>query len=113
MEINTESIVGYKNQLKLVGPGMKFEVNSDVNQGTKKVGATTVEGGPSKIKRDTTASAPVASALVASAFITIAPQKTVVNASDQQKTVVAHENNKIVLIADLVLGGYAFSRVVL
>lgn len=36
MVINRESTVGYNNQLKQVGAGMKLGINNDVNQSTKK-----------------------------------------------------------------------------
>ncbi len=36
MVINTESVVGYNNQLKQAVGGMKVGVNNDVNKSTKK-----------------------------------------------------------------------------
>ena len=41
MIINTESTVGYNNELKQVTPGMKLGVNNDVNPGKKKSGPQT------------------------------------------------------------------------
>ena len=35
MVINTESMVGYNNQLKQAGAGMKLGINNDVNKDTK------------------------------------------------------------------------------
>ena len=49
MIINTESTVGYNNQLKQAVPGMKLDVNNDVNPGTKKSAPKLMQGGPSKI----------------------------------------------------------------
>ena len=53
MVINTQSTIGYNNQLKQTMPGMKLGVNDEVNTSTKKVGITHMEGGPPKIKRPT------------------------------------------------------------
>ena len=36
MVINTGSVIGYNNQLKQATPGMKLEVNDEVNTSTKK-----------------------------------------------------------------------------
>ena len=49
MIINTESIVGYNNNLRRATDGMKLGVNNQVNQGTKKASLKLMEGGPSKI----------------------------------------------------------------
>ena len=46
--INTESTVGYNNQLKQAAPGMKLGVNNDVNPGTKKAALKLMEGGAIK-----------------------------------------------------------------
>ena len=51
MVINTQSTIGYNNQLKQAMPGMKLGVNDEVNKSTKKVGVTSMSGGPSKIKK--------------------------------------------------------------
>ena len=48
MLINTESAVGYNNQLKKAGAGMKLGINNEVNTSTKK-GPFTTAGGKSKI----------------------------------------------------------------
>ena len=48
MVINTESIVGYKNN-KQASWGMKLRINNDVNLGTKKAALQLMDGGPSKI----------------------------------------------------------------
>ena len=53
MIINTESTVGYNNQLKQATQGMKLGANDNVNTGTKKVGFTHMEGGPPKTNRPT------------------------------------------------------------
>ena len=49
MVINTDSTVGYNNQLKQVGAGMKLGMNNDVKTGTKKAALHLMAGGPSKI----------------------------------------------------------------
>ena len=43
MVINTESTIGYNNQLKQATPGMKLGVNNNINLGTKK-GFTAANG---------------------------------------------------------------------
>ena len=49
MIINTESIVGYNNNLTRVKDDMKLGVNNNVNQGTHKASVKHMAGGPSKI----------------------------------------------------------------
>ena len=49
MVINTESVVGYNNNLKQATQGMKLGVNNDVNLGTKKSSLRPMDGGPTKI----------------------------------------------------------------
>ena len=49
MVINTESTIGYNNQLKQATPGMKLGVNNDINLGTKKTSLQPMDGGPSKV----------------------------------------------------------------
>ena len=49
MIINTESIVGYNNNLRRATDNMKLGVNNQVNQGTKKASLKLMAGGPSKI----------------------------------------------------------------
>ena len=49
MVINTESTIGYNNQLKQATPDMKLSVNNDINLGTKKASLKLMDGGPSKI----------------------------------------------------------------
>ena len=49
MGINTESTVGYNNQLKQATHGMKLGVNGGVNTETKKVALLLMDGGPSKV----------------------------------------------------------------
>ena len=49
MIINTESIVGYNNNLRRATDDMKLGVNNQVNQGTKKASLKRMEGGPSKV----------------------------------------------------------------
>ena len=49
MIINTESIVGYNNNLRRATDGMKLGVNNHVNQGTKKASLKLMAGGPSKV----------------------------------------------------------------
>ena len=50
MIINTESVVGYNNNLQRATDDMKLGVNNHVNQGTKKTALKLMAGGPSKIK---------------------------------------------------------------
>lgn len=47
--INTESNVGYNNQLKQAMAGMKLGVNNQVNPDTIKAGLKLMAGGPYKI----------------------------------------------------------------
>ena len=49
MIINTESIVGYNNNLARVTDDIKLGVNNNVNQGTHKASLKHMAGGPSKI----------------------------------------------------------------
>ena len=51
MIINTESVVGYNNNLTRVTDDMKLGVNNNVNQGTHKVSLKHMAGGPIKINR--------------------------------------------------------------
>lgn len=51
MIINTESTVGYNNQLKQANSGMSIGINGEVNKTTKKVGVTPMSGEQSKAKR--------------------------------------------------------------
>ena len=51
MIINTESVIGYNNQLQQAAAGIKLGVNNGINLGTKKEGLVLMEGGPSKINR--------------------------------------------------------------
>ena len=50
MIINTESVVGYNNNLRRTTDDMKLGVNNQVNQGTKKASLKLMAGGPSKVK---------------------------------------------------------------
>ena len=49
MIINTESVVGYNNNLQRATGEMKMGVNNHVNQGTKKASLKLMAGGPSKV----------------------------------------------------------------
>ena len=49
MIINTESVVGYNNNLRRATDDMKLGVNNHVNQGTKKASLHLMAGGPSKV----------------------------------------------------------------
>ena len=49
MIINTESVVGYNNNLRRATDTMKLGVNNQVNQGTKKASLKLMAGGPSKV----------------------------------------------------------------
>ena len=49
MIINTESVVGYNNNLRRATDDMKLGVNNHVNQGTKKASLKLMDGGPSKV----------------------------------------------------------------
>ena len=53
MIINTESIVGYNNNLTRVTDDMKLGVNNNANQGTHKASIKHMAGGPSKINPQT------------------------------------------------------------
>ena len=53
MIINTESIVGYNNNLRRSTNDMKLGVNNQVNQDTKKASLKLMEGGPSKVNPQT------------------------------------------------------------
>ena len=53
MIINTESIVGYNNNLRRATDDMKLGVNNHVNQGTKKASLKLMTGGPSKVNPQT------------------------------------------------------------
>ena len=48
MIINTESVVGYNNNLRRATDDMKLGVNNHVNQGTKKASLKLMDGGPTK-----------------------------------------------------------------
>ena len=50
MIINTESVVGYNNNLTKATDDMKLGVNNQVNLGTKKASLKLMGGGPSKVK---------------------------------------------------------------
>ena len=50
MIINTESVVGYNNNLRRATDDMKLGVNNQVNLGTKKASLKLMAGGPSKVK---------------------------------------------------------------
>ena len=49
MIINTESIVGYNNNLRRATDDMKLGVNNQVNQDTKKASLKLMAGGPNKV----------------------------------------------------------------
>ena len=49
MIINTESVVGYNNNLRRATDDMKLGVNNQVNQDTKKAGLKLMDGGTSKV----------------------------------------------------------------
>ena len=49
MIINTESVVGYNNNLRRATDDMKLGVNNQVNQDTKKASLKLMAGGPSKV----------------------------------------------------------------
>ena len=51
--MNTQSTVGYNNNLKKATGNMKLGVNSDVNVYLKKVGVRKMDGGSSKTNRST------------------------------------------------------------
>ena len=53
MIINTESIVGYNNNLRRATDDMKLGVNNQVNQDTKKTSLKLMAGGPSKVNPQT------------------------------------------------------------
>jgi len=49
MIINTASVVGYNNKLKLAVSGTKLGVNNSLNTDTKKSALQLMDGGPSKV----------------------------------------------------------------
>ena len=53
LALNTQSTVGYNNNLKKATGNMKLGVNSDVNLDLEKVGVRMMDGGPSKNNRPT------------------------------------------------------------
>lgn len=85
---------------------MKLGVNNGVNPETTKLGVTQMEGGPSKIKRQITASEPQKQ----TASVPRKEPKVTLLVLKVAGTV--HEKNKIVHIASLVFGFHLFSRVV-
>ena len=97
MVINTQSTVGYNNQLKQAMPGMKLGINDEVNKSTKKVGVTNMSGGPSKVKRPIGHTSDTKPPVVP-----VQPDK-IEPVQATQPT--AHENNKVYLIA----GGALFA----
>ena len=95
--INTESIVGYNNELQKASEDMKFGVNETVNEKSKKVGVRHNMGG-SKVKLPHVKS-PV-----------IIPKKIVVSTpTESSHTESRHETNKTAyMIAAVGLGWYLF-----
>ena len=53
MIINTESVVGYNNNLTMATDDMRLGVNNHVNLGTRKASLKLMGGGPSKVKPPT------------------------------------------------------------
>ena len=109
MVINTESTIGYNNQLKQAIPGMKLGVNDEVNKSTKKVGVTNMIGGPSKVKRPIGHTSDKKPPVVPAQPEKIEP----VQATQVTAKPTAHENNKVYLIAGgavlaFVISHYAF-----
>ena len=114
MVINTESVIGYNNQLKQAVSGMKLGVNDEVNTSTKKVGVTHMEGGPPKIDRPISHPSNKEPGVPAQPDKTAPVQSAPVQSEPVQATKpTAHETNKILLITGLGLGAFAFSRYVL
>ena len=101
MVINTESTIGYNNQLKQAVPGMKLGVNDEVNKSTKKVGVTNMSGGPSKVKRPIGHTSDKKPPVVPAQPEKIEP----VQATQVTANPTAHENNKVYLI----MGGALFA----
>ncbi|KAL9961944.1 hypothetical protein ACROYT_G030988 [Oculina patagonica] len=114
MVINTESVVGYNNQLKQAVVGMKLGVNDEVNKATKKVGATSMSGGPSKVNRPTSHSSnPIHKAAKKEPAPHTPSAGTVTKTDEKQKPDTedtAHEKNKTYLIAGAVIVAFAVSR---
>ena len=109
MVINTESTIGYNNKLKQAVPDMKLGVNGEVNTSTKKVGLTSMSGGPSKIKRPIGHTSDTKPPVVPVQPDKIEP----VQATQVTAQPTAHENNKVYLIAGgallaFVISHYAF-----
>ena len=96
--INTESIVGYNNELKQAQAGMKLGVNNSVNLGTKKSALQLMDGGPSKINPPNShPSNPINKAAMAA-------QTSAPKVSEEKETVstLQHEINKTSVIIGVV-----------
>ena len=120
MDLNTERVVGYNNQLKQAVAGMNLGINNYTNLGAKEVGVAHMEGETPKTirpndfpsawavalqsERDKTDPAPVAQQQ---------PSRSEKNVPTPAGEANAHETNKNWLIAAEGLGAFAFSRVVL
>ena len=127
MIINTESVVGYNNNLRRATDDMKLGVNNHVNQGTKKDGLKLMAGGPSKVnppnshpsnpihKRATEAQgiAPKPATPATPATPPATPAATQPTAPQATETVDSHHVNKTLVavgvLALLGLIGYASS----
>ena len=97
--INTESIVGYNNELQKADENMKFGVNVTVNEKSKKVGIKH-NMGDSKLKLPHASISPPKSPV-------IVPKKSV--KTDTVVTESKHETNKTAyMIAAVGLGWYLF-----
>ena len=98
--INTESIVGYNNELQKASENMKFGVNETVNEKSKKVGIRHNMGG-SKVKL------PHVPSKVKSPVIIPKKVESVSKVSEQTES--RHETNKAAyMIAAVGLGWYLF-----
>ena len=111
MVINTESVVGYNNQLKQGGAGMKLGINNEVNTSTKKAALQHMAGGKSKINPPNShpsnpihkaATSEKKQAVQTAAEPTPAVQTQLEPRPSAGSSSETHENNKIALVVGAV-----------
>ena len=107
MIINTESIVGYNNNLRRATDDMKLGVNNHVNQGTKKASLKLMAGGPNKVNPPNShPSNPVHKQATPATPATPAPQLDTVNTPATTEPVDSHHVNKaLIAVGALALVG--------
>ena len=100
--INTESIVGYNNELQKASENMKFGVNETVNEKSKKVGVRHNMGG-SKVKLPHAVAKPL---VIPKKKVSVPEVSTPTESSYTESK---HETNKTAyMIAAVGLGWYLF-----